>query len=977
MKGISRSLAQWLVAGRYLLLAVAILLAAIAWTPSQRVAFDRSVENMFADDDPLLAPYLRLKRTFGGNEVVLAVYEDPHLFHPDRSGLDRLIDVRRRLERVPGVREVLTIDRPIGEAIVDPRSETARRTRQLFENYTHDPAGATPAAVCMLDPELAAREDTVRGLRQVMDSLPNGVGPDNGVEVRLRLDGLDVRVCLRDGTLRLVTGGEEEEARLEVSRGSHSEAQVEAGVSDWPLDQGKDRPVAETVAACRVAATGRDDRTLTIRIHPHLRRVAGGRHVQQAGGELRATFDRDRIRLVLGGRAFVVPITGRSNASTAGDQETGVLIRVVSQDGKTSADAVWLPERLPRGYLTGEPAMVVEGFRLLEQDGERLSLWSTILLGATVIACFRSVWWVAIPVAVVQLSLLLTRATFVWLGMELSMVSSMLTAIVTVIGVGMAVHVTVHFQEERQRGTEARAALVSVLAWLVSPIVFSAATDVAGFASLLTADVRPVQDFGVMMAIGAAYSGLAVLFVVPALLTMARRPGEWLLRRTRLAVFDPDPRPPWGQRRIDSQLRTLVEWADRRRWPIVVLTVLLLVAALAGSQRLEVETDFTRNFRPSNEIVRSYEFVESRLGGAGVLDILLPAPERLDWEYLSKVQALEQRLRKEVQVRDESGQTQPGLTKVLSLSDAVIAAAGDLEKNNPLLRRFKVNAALGVMQSRLPAFYAALYASHSSASDGASLRVMLRARERQPAEQKRRLIAQVERIVHEELAEDSWRPWLADARLGQRRHADVTGFFVLLTNLIDSMLQDQWTAFVVATGAIGVMSLAAMLLCDPVFLSNPPRRDYGRAVLRSGVLAAIAQVPNVLPILLVLGAMGWLGLKINLGAVMISAVSMGLSVDMSLHYLISFRRLHAAGASVDTALEEVQRDVGRAMVFSTLALIVGFTTLCVSEFVPTVYFGALVSLSMVGGMLGNLLLLPLLIKTAVRSGGKTASSVVS
>jgi len=123
----------------------------------------------------------------------------------------------------------------------------------------------------------------------------------------------------------------------------------------------------------------------------------------------------------------------------------------------------------------------------------------------------------------------------------------------------------------------------------------------------------------------------------------------------------------------------------------------------------------------------------------------------------------------------------------------------------------------------------------------------------------------------------------------------------------------------------------------------------------------IALVPNALPILMVMGLLGWLGLKINMGAAMIAAVSMGLSVDSSIHYLASYRRERVAGRSVSEALNLVQQSVGRAAVLSTLALIVGFMVLCTSEFVPTIYFGALVSLAMFGGLAGNLIVLPLLL----------------
>jgi predicted RND superfamily exporter protein len=108
--------------------------------------------------------------------------------------------------------------------------------------------------------------------------------------------------------------------------------------------------------------------------------------------------------------------------------------------------------------------------------------------------------------------------------------------------------------------------------------------------------------------------------------------------------------------------------------------------------------------------------------------------------------------------------------------------------------------------------------------------------------------------------------------------------------------------------------------------------------------------------------MGLVGVRVNMGAAMIAAVSLGLSVDGSIHYVMSYQRERRGGASVAGALQAVHTTVGRAAVFATLALVIGFATLCYSDFVPTIYFGALVSLSMIGGLAGNLLVLPLLIQ---------------
>jgi predicted RND superfamily exporter protein len=289
----------------------------------------------------------------------------------------------------------------------------------------------------------------------------------------------------------------------------------------------------------------------------------------------------------------------------------------------------------------------------------------------------------------------------------------------------------------------------------------------------------------------------------------------------------------------------------------------------------------------------------------------------------------------------------PGLTKVLSAADAIDAAAG-AELLPAIARDVAVRFAWDGMRKTIPAFAEALHAPHFAQRDQWLLRIMLRARERQPAAEKLRLIDQVRRVVAEELARSEWDEWRTPATTPgaeQLNQGLVTGYFVLLTHLIESIVRDQWVSFGLASLGVGLCLLAA---------------------LRDVRLALLALVPNALPVLLVLGLIGWLDVKMNLGAAMIAAVSMGLTVDGSLHYLVGYRSHRKAGKSVHASLLRVQSGVGRAMLLSTVALILGFSVLCTSPFVPTVTFGWLMSLAMFGGLLGNLYVLPLLVTITER-----------
>jgi len=578
---------------------------------------------------------------------------------------------------------------------------------------------------------------------------------------------------------------------------------------------------------------------------------------------------------------------------------------------------------LPAGTIAGEPAMLRDGFDMLQRDGNLLGTGSGLLAGGVLLLCFRSLRWLVVPLAVVLFALWTTRGLLAAAGLKLTMVSTMLSAMVTVVGIGTVTHVIVEFRRLRGLGHAPDDALRTAFTTLFWPVAGAIATDVIGFGSLVASAVGPVHDFGIMTSVGAVMVLVAAGLVVPFLALAGR--------------FDADPQMAWGEGTLERGLQALVRRIVSHPLPILAAVTALTVACTAGMSRLTVETDFTKNFRESSPTVKAYDMVEARLGGAGVWDVLVPAVEPIDDDQLDAIDHLADRLRKEVAIPGPDGTPAPALTKVMSIADVLSAAPLLPRKGQALI----VNAMLRQEGNDQPAFVRSLV-GRDPRDGGTWLRVMLRARERQPAAAKQSIIDQVRRIATEEYPTAATRPG-----------AEVTGFFVLLAQLVDRLLADQWLTFLIA--AVGIFVLLAV-------------------AFRSPLVAAIALVPNGLPIFVVLGLLGWIGEPINMGTAMIAAVSMGLSVDSSIHYIAAFRRRLAEGTHA-AALEAAHQTAGRAMIFSTLALAIGFLALTTSGFMPTVSFGWLSALTLLGGLAGNLVVLPVLLALAapwIRGGSPTA-----
>jgi predicted RND superfamily exporter protein len=274
---------------------------------------------------------------------------------------------------------------------------------------------------------------------------------------------------------------------------------------------------------------------------------------------------------------------------------------------------------------------------------------------------------------------------------------------------------------------------------------------------------------------------------------------------------------------------------------------------------------------------------------------------------LAEVGALADRLRA-LELKDGTR-----LTKVISLADGVQLAPGSSREEDSVRRK------LERLQAIQPEFVSGLYNAEKH-----EMRIALRSLEQQPAEVKLALIDEVTRTAQETFP---------DAR--------PTGFYVLLSNLISSLLADQTRSF--------LWSTMGNFLCLWIAF----RRFW---------IAVISLVPNMFPLTIVIGGMGWIGLPINVGTAMISAVSVGLTVDASIQYLAGYLKLREEGKTYSEAVRATNGTVGIAMVFATLAPILGFLVLTLSNFIPLVYFGALVSLAMLGGLIGSLVLLPLLLR---------------
>lgn len=524
-----------------------------------------------------------------------------------------------------------------------------------------------------------------------------------------------------------------------------------------------------------------------------------------------------------------------------------------------------------------------------------------------------------LTVLVVLVSIVWTEALLVLSGLRLSMVSSMLNSLITIIGVATSMHVLLFFREQH-RTQSPEDALGQTILRLAKPVWWSIATTVFGFAVLVSSHINPVASFGLMMALGTMVVLVAITILLPGCLLFGRLPEEPPLSATDRHVAN-----CLGADYVVG--RTSSEASCPR------------IAAHCGCCWAGLPAVACRN-----RLQQKLSSQQSHRAVVGVCGIATRRGRDLGGQFpharehrhgVSRPRANACQSTAPASSAAGSEDHAGRLSKVVALTDGLDLIPERLPTLKfPFLKTATLDERLEMLGKFQSEFVSSLYNPGQR-----RMRLLLRSYERQPSESKLQLIAGVERIARQEFAKLSD----GDAPSGTEIVATAprsTGLFVLLAFLIESLMDDQWASFILSS--VGITSMMWF-------------------AFRSLPIGLISLVPNLFPNILVIGAMGWLGLPINIATAMIACVSMGLTVDSSIIYIDGYLNARASGLRVHEALHETHRHVGRALVYTNAALMAGFSVLALSHFIPLVYFGLLVSLAMLGGLIGNLVFLPLLI----------------
>jgi predicted RND superfamily exporter protein len=582
-------------------------------------------------------------------------------------------------------------------------------------------------------------------------------------------------------------------------------------------------------------------------------------------------------------------------------------------------------------HLGGVPMISSDMIDFVRSDIRVFGIGVALFLIALLSISFKRLRWILVPMAVCATAVIGMVGYLGLMEWRVTVVSSNFISLLLIITLSLMVHLVVRFQElqEEQPNLDHRNMLGETMRSKLAPSFYTAATTMVAFGSLVVSDIRPVIDFGWMMVVGVGLAFVLAFALFPAL----------------LARMD-SPRPVIRRHDITAGVtRSLGHLVERFSLTTLLLYVVVVLISILGISRLSVENRFIDYFKQSTEIHQGMLLIDKKLGGTTPLDVILD-PDREFLQMLAE-EAAEKPAEDDPYMKelDQEGgisadsfwfnifqledvdrvhaylDSLPETGKVISLS-TTMAMLTQLNGDSPL-----DNFTLSVMHKRLPAEVKQTLFDPYMSEDGNQVRFGIRVIDSDVNLQRDALLNK----IRSELVE----------KLGMKpEQVQLSGMLVLYNNVLQSLFRSQ------------IMTLAAVFVAI-VFMFL--------LLFRSLKLALIGVVPTAVAASLILGLMGWLGIPLDIMTITIAAITIGIGVDDTIHYIHRFREEFALDGDYRAAMRRSHASVGRAIYYTSITITLGFSILVLSNFIPTIYFGLLTGFAMIIALVANLTLLPLLL----------------
>ncbi len=591
-------------------------------------------------------------------------------------------------------------------------------------------------------------------------------------------------------------------------------------------------------------------------------------------------------------------------------------------------------------HLGGIPMIVVDMKQFIRHD---LAVFGSAVLGILslfLLIIFRRFRWILLSLLTASSTAIVTLGIVGLQGWKITVVSSNFVALLLIFSLSLSIHLIVRYRELHNNNPEQSQSylVTNTIKSKWGPCLFTVLTTLVAFASFVLSGIRPVIDFGWFMVTALSVALIFAFTIFPAAL-MLFKPGK--------------PNRLW---KFTATVTNFFARQVSHNPSIIWLTsIAVLILSFVGISKLSVENRFIDYFKSTTEIYQGMMLIDQQLGGTTPLDIIINPPSDFSEELVTNFEPDSDKNEGKLSEEDEmlaalDDDVESGFT-----TESYWYNSSKIEEINNIHRAVENSEFTGKVLSLDTTFQVLKILNDESQMDDFFLSLLYK---KLPAETRQQLIdpylsedgnqLRLDVRIYDSDINLKRQNLLDDLRNNLINEANIkpeqiqfTGMTVLYNNMLQSLFRSQILT-------LGVVFLAILITFIVIF--------------KSLKIAAIALVPNLLAAAPVLGLMGLLSIPLDIMTITIAAISIGIAVDNTIHYIHRFKIELMKDYNYKEAMHRSHHSIGRAMYYTSVTITLGFSVLAFSNFVPTIYFGLLTAFAMISALLADLAVLPWLLQ---------------
>lgn len=573
-------------------------------------------------------------------------------------------------------------------------------------------------------------------------------------------------------------------------------------------------------------------------------------------------------------------------------------------------------------HLGGIPMIADDMMSFIKSDIIVFGIGVLLFIIATLWFVFRKIVWIIVPISSCFFSVLIMTGLLGLLGWKVTVISSNFIALMLILTMAMNIHMSTRFLQLKKnnpnlKNSEIILMTTSKMFW---PIIYTVLTTICAFLSLIFSEIKPIIDFGWMMSLGLITSFIITFTLLPTILNFLSSEKTTIKEQNNSRITE-----------------FLGRVSIKNKITIFSVTGLVIVLSVIGISRLEVENSFINYFNKKTEIYKGMKLIDEELGGTTPLEIILKfpsiqksEPDSNDDEFEDWGDEEEQDDRKYWFTKDKINKIEkvhnyleelPFIGKVLSFS-SILQVATQLNNNKPLGA-----LEIGVLYTKIPDSIKKEIVDPYISIENNEARISLRIKDSEKNLRRNDLINKIQYDLENKLGFKS-------------EEFKLAGVLILFNNLLQSLFKSQILT-------LGFVMIGIFLMFLILF--------------KNLKLSLIGVVPNFIAAFFILGIIGLLGIPLDMMTITIAAITIGIAVDNSIHYIYRFKEEFNKTNNYENTLKLCHSTVGVAILNTSITIVFGFSILVFSNFIPTIYFGIFTGIAMLLAMISVLTLLPALI----------------